>query len=116
GGVGRGRRLGRDVVEEEGELTDGDLVAALDRRQAREPPSVEERAVARVEVPNEPLPVQEADLSVVARHSDVVDDDVQSHFTADSYDRPVEVVNLLRGSLDHQSQLWHLPLLVTGSR
>ena len=86
GNVERGRRLGRHVVEEEGELAEGDLVTALERCRAPEAPPVEKGAVARLEVANEPQRVLETDLGLVAGDSDVVDDDLQPHLAPDPYD------------------------------
>src|SRR5207247_2268436 len=114
GNVEKRRRLGRHVVEEDGKLAEGDLVAALERCHAGKPPPVEKRAVPRAEIPDEPLLVLETNLGLVAGNSDVVDDDFQPHLATDPDDRVlnvVDVVDLQRGSLDDYRQLRHLTTL-----
>ena len=44
----------------------------------------------------------------MAGYRDVVDDDLEPHFATDPDDWAVDVVDLLRGSLDNQCELWHL--------
>jgi hypothetical protein len=102
------RRLGGHVVEEERELAEGDLVPGLERARAPQPFPVEERAVARVEVSDDPLHVLQANLHLVAGHRDVVDHDVQAGLATDLYHWPVDVVDLQGPSLDDQCELWHM--------
>src|SRR5262245_3564739 len=110
GDVEQRRRLGRHVVEEERNLADGDLVATLDRRHAREWPTVEKRAVPRSKIADEPLLVLETQLGLMTGYGEVVDDDFEPHLATHPDDRVlngVDVVHLQRSPFDDQRQLWH---------
>src|SRR5262249_43096253 len=110
GDVEKRRRLGRHVVEEERNLADGDLVATLDRRHARERPSVEKGTVPRSEIADEPLLVLKTELGLMTGYGEVVDDDFEPHLATHPDDRVldgVDVVHLQGSPFNDQRQLWH---------